>query len=112
MWEGEEGEEATGSRQAAAPPPSHSQTANGKPTYHPRCAKHIHDEYPPACGGCGQAREAAKASAQTAEEREAERRGRIRDAIDACPDCDPWGRLDDLSDCPQHPNFRVIAMNA
>ena len=48
----------------------------------------------------------------TAEEREAERRSQIRAAIDACQDCDPWGRLDDLSACPQHLNFRVIAMSA
>ncbi|WP_304117256.1 hypothetical protein [Mycolicibacterium bacteremicum] len=110
--EGEEGGEAAGSRQAAAPPTSSSQTANGKPTFHPRCADHIHDEFPPKCHGCGEARRAAEASARTAEEREAERRGQIRDAIDACQDCDPWGRLDDLSDCPQHLNFRVIAMSA
>lgn len=101
-------------RDTAPPPspPSSSQPANGKPIYHPRCAKHIHDEFPPGCHGCGEARQAAEASARTAEEREAERRGEIRDAIDACQDCDPWGRLDDLSDCPQHLNFRVIAMSA
>lgn len=99
-----------GGRSATAPPSS--QSANGKQTFHPRCPKHIHDEYPPACGGCGQAREASKASAQTAQEREAQRRNQIRDAIDACGDCDQVGRLDDLSDCPKHPNFRMIAMSA
>lgn len=30
----------------------------------------------------------------------------VRTAIDACGDCDPYGRLDDLSDCGRHPNFR------
>lgn len=30
----------------------------------------------------------------------------VRSAIDACPDCDAVGRLDDLTDCPKHPNFR------
>jgi hypothetical protein len=29
-----------------------------------------------------------------------------RAAIDNCPDCDQYGRLDDLTDCPRHPNFR------
>ncbi|BBY67558.1 hypothetical protein [Mycolicibacterium helvum] len=95
----------------SAAPPS-LQSANGKPTYSPRCPKHIHDENPPACGGCGRAREASKASAQTAQEREAQRRNQIRDAIDACGDCDQVGRLDDLSDCPKHPNFRMIAVSA
>ncbi|BBY48381.1 hypothetical protein MARA_18490 [Mycolicibacterium arabiense] len=101
------GGEAAGSRQAAVPPPSSSLPANGKPTYHPRCAKHIHDETAPGCYGCKEAREAAEASAQTAEEREAERRGQIRDAIDSCRHCDPWARLDDLTDCPHHENFRT-----
>lgn len=110
--EEKEEREAAGSRQAAAQPPPPSQPANGKPIYHPRCADHIHDEIAPACYGCKEARQAAEASARTAEKREAERRGQIRAAIDACPDCDPWGRLDDLSDCPQHLNFRVIAMSA
>lgn len=30
----------------------------------------------------------------------------IREAIDACDECDTYGRLDDLTDCPRHPNFR------
>lgn len=34
------------------------------------------------------------------------RRAAIRAAIDDCPDCDSFGRLNDLSDCPKHPNFR------
>jgi hypothetical protein len=29
-----------------------------------------------------------------------------RAAIDDCTDCDAYGRLDDLTDCPKHPNFR------
>ena len=93
---------------AAAPPPADSQTANGKPVYRPRCPDHIHDEFPPACGGCRRAREAAKIAADSAEERETEARAKIRAAIDECRHCDQYGRLDDLSDCPQHPNFRAI----
>jgi hypothetical protein len=30
----------------------------------------------------------------------------IRPAIDACRDCDIYGRLDDQTDCPNHGNFR------
>lgn len=30
----------------------------------------------------------------------------IRTAIDDCDACDQFGRLDDLSNCPKHPNFR------
>lgn len=104
--------EAAGSRQAAAPLLSTSQSGNGKPTYTPRCPKHIHIEHPPACHGCGEARAAAKAAAESAEEREAAERNRIRDAIDRCRECDQYGRLDDLTDCPKHPNFRVIPVVA
>lgn len=90
---------------SAAPPPS-SQSADGKQTFRPRCPKHIHDENPPSCHGCGEAREAAKAAAKAAEQRDAAERARIRAAIDGCRECDQYGRLDDLNDCPKHPNFR------
>lgn len=30
----------------------------------------------------------------------------VHNAIAGCPDCDDYGRLDDLSDCPKHGNFR------
>lgn len=104
-------EELEEGERSAAPPLS-GQSANGKPTYHPRCAKHIHTERPPKCGGCGDAREAAKAAATVAEQREADQRARTRAAIDRCRDCDQYGRLDDLSDCPKHLNFRAITVNA
>ena len=31
----------------------------------------------------------------------------IRWLIEHCDDCDDIGRLDDLSDCPKHTNFRL-----
>ena len=42
------------------------------------------------------------------QEIEADRRYRvaITRAIDNCGDCDQYGRLDDLSDCPRHDNHR------
>lgn len=36
----------------------------------------------------------------------------IRSAIDRCPDCDQYGRTDDLTDCPKHPNFRTAQASA
>ena len=40
-------------------------------------------------------------------EAEKQRRRAITLAIDGCKDCDQYGRLDDLSDCPQHDNHRT-----
>ncbi len=34
-------------------------------------------------------------------------RATVRDAIDECAFCDQFGRLDNLQDCPRHPNFRT-----
>ncbi|RIS87879.1 hypothetical protein [Mycobacteroides abscessus] len=73
----------------------------------PRCRKHFGVENPPDCPPCGLERERKEAIDKAEAERvEAERRA-IRAAIDSCPNkCDDAGRLDDLSDCPLHPNFR------
>lgn len=65
------------------------------------------------CGDCANARRAFEAweQSQTDRDREAtdavesDRRA-IRAAIDACDNgCDDFGRLDDLTACPKHPNF-------
>ena len=98
-----------GSRPAAAPTPSSQLSANGKPTFHPRCSKHIHAEHPPACVGCKNARIAAEEFAVAEQARADDERRAITHAIDSCPDCDQFGRLDDLKDCPRHPNFRQRA---
>lgn len=87
----EEGGEAAGSHLAAAPALSSLQSANGKPTYHPRCPDHRHVEYPPACGGCRRAREADQVDAVTAEERDAAERAEQRRMRDNCDDCDEAG---------------------
>jgi hypothetical protein len=34
-------------------------------------------------------------------------RAAVRDAIDRCSSCDQFGRLDNLQNCPRHPNFRT-----
>jgi hypothetical protein len=34
-------------------------------------------------------------------------RADVRDAIDRCSSFDQFGRLDNLQDCPRHPNFRT-----
>ncbi|QQG99533.1 hypothetical protein HBE99_24015 [Mycobacteroides chelonae] len=73
----------------------------------PRCRKHFYVEIPPDCRPCGQERERKEAIEEVEAARlEAEHRA-IRAAIDSCPNkCDQAGRLDDLTDCPLHPNFR------
>lgn len=64
------------------------------------------------CGDCANARRVFEAWEQWQADREreateateADRRG-IRQQIDACTDCDDFGRLDDLTPCPNHPTF-------
>lgn len=43
---------------------------------------------------------------QELDDDERRRREAIRRDIDGCRECDDYGRLDDLTDCPMHPNFR------
>lgn len=88
---------------AATPPPAPLLDRLGQP----RCRKHFGVENPPDCPPCGLERERKEALDRFKAERiEAERRA-IRAAIDSCPNkCDDAGRLDDLTDCPLHPNFR------
>lgn len=59
------------------------------------------------CGDCANARTAFKAWQGAEAERDAaaelaaeSAKRHRRKLIDACPDCDDFGRLDDLSDCP------------
>lgn len=71
--------------------------------YGPRCVnpKHIDDPYPPACRGCEQARLAHVAEDEAS-------RTAVSHAVADCSECDDYGRLDDLSDCPRHTNFRQL----
>lgn len=78
-----------------------------------RCPNHIHWDAArrgevPNCRPCGDARKAHEAWQASAAAAEKATRSATRAAIDGCPDCDGAGRLDDLSDCPKHPNFRQI----
>lgn len=75
--------------------------------YGPRCRKHLNVEIPPDCRPCGLERERKEAIDKAEAERIAAEKRAIRAAMDSCPNkCDQAGRLDDLSDCPLHPNFR------
>lgn len=77
----------------------------------PFCDKHPNGTRD-RCGDCANARRAfdawkvdqADREREATEAVEADRRT-IREAIDDCPDCDDFGRLDDLTPCPKHPNF-------
>lgn len=95
---------------AAAPPPTPQETANSEQEtigpYGPRCPDHRDDPDPPSCPGCKRARLAVEARERDTAERAHAEREQIRMAIDDCDLCDEFGRLDDQSDCPEHPNFR------
>jgi len=83
-------------------PPVSPSAANSEP---PRfCPKHMPDGTHLPCTACGRCREHHDAWTRNNEQR----RAAIREAIDACPDCDQYGRdwLDPDVDCPNHPNFR------
>lgn len=103
-----------GGRAGAPPAPAHTDhaLANGKRPpwirgpHGPRCRRHVNDPDPPGCRGCEKAREADKTEREAEQARQDEERARIRRAIDSCRDCDQYGRLDDLRDCPKHPSFR------
>lgn len=75
----------------------------------PRCNRHADAHrypIPPACADCAQVRLQRDKLEEAAADIERARRAQIRQAIDSCPDCDGFGRLDDLSDCNRHANFR------
>lgn len=79
----------------------------------PRCRKHADIEDPGPCGGCGAVKRSYDAALQAYEDEQNARRAAIRAAINACPNCDDFGRLDaDQSDCPKHPNNRRGAASA
>lgn len=62
------------------------------------------------CRACGTARTRHEAWTEEQRQRDEAERSRIRAAIDACSNrCDDFGRLDDFTDCPHHPNFRTGA---
>lgn len=89
----------------------------------PRCLEHVDWDTAtkgrvPNCPDCRDARIAAKAedarnavNADAAAADVAADRAAIRKAIDSCPDCDQIGRLDDLTDCPRHSNFRQFRVS-
>lgn len=89
---------------AAEEPPFHL-AASGKVV----CAKHVGTDGVKPCHDCGRAREAYEADRAATAEGELRHRAAIRAAIDACTRCDDFGRLDDLTDCPAHSNFRRAA---
>jgi hypothetical protein len=76
----------------------------GPPPRH--CPKHMPDGTTDSCPPCGHHRKCREAWDAEFEERRLATRGLIRKAIDDCHDCDQFGKLDDATDCPKHPNFR------
>jgi len=108
-----------------APPNDHAAPITDASTEPPprRCPDHIdwdvHRKGPvPGCGACGDYREAHarwKRRHQEAEEdaiaKAAATRKTISDAIEKCPECDAFGRLDDLTDCPNHRNLRQLRVS-
>jgi hypothetical protein len=73
----------------------------------PRCKRHLNIARPPPCPDCQHVRRTADRAAEERAHRLEAQRTVIRRAIDRCPECDQVGRLDDLTDCPNHPNFRL-----
>lgn len=81
----------------------------------PRCDKHrdpIVFPRPPKCWDCETVRKEREADQLATAERAAAERKRIVELIDNCPNCDDYGRLDDLTDCPRHPNLRQFRAQA
>jgi hypothetical protein len=75
----------------------------------PFCPDHQPHGTTENCPACGRARVAFQADELARKEAEKTARAAIRAAIDNCNDCDAYGRLDDQSDCPKHPNHRQAA---
>jgi len=71
----------------------------------PECSRHKENS-DTGCRACMKRRQWDEAHEQSQRAAAEARATAIRTAIDDCPDCDSAGRLDDLSDCPKHPNFR------
>ena len=100
----------------SAPPTPSTQSANGKAAkwirgpHGPRCWRPEHNvPNPGSCYDCGEARRAAKTEDDQADADARAARAAITRAIDDCADCDAYGRLHDLTDCPRHPNHRQQA---
>lgn len=109
-------EEVGDARASAAPgPPPPEFSSEEEPPFHLTasgkvvCVRHVGTDGVKPCHDCGRAREAYEADCAAEAEHERQHRVAIRAAIDACPRCDDFGRLDDLSDCPGHANFRRAA---
>lgn len=93
-------------RASAAPPPPEIPAEEEQTEPDRYCSKHMPFGTPGNCRDCGTARTEHYAWTQTREAHRQRAAVAIRAAIDACPDCDFVGRLDNLRDCPKHPNFR------
>lgn len=75
----------------------------------PRCERHrdpVIFPRAPKCRDCQNVRESREAAQRAADEEAKAAKAAITRAIDNCPDCDGYGRLDDLTECPRHPNHR------
>lgn len=81
---------------------------DARETPRPQCLRHEENSDDP-CPDCRKRRkwdEAQEAVAADELETKRQQRKALADAIRRCPDCDDYGRLDDLSDCPKHPPLK------
>lgn len=99
--------EGTTAREASDPPPPKTVIPEewlDNPEW-ARCHKHANDDFPPPCGGCAQAREAAERASRT---RAIERQQAIdarRQTITACSLCDDTGQIVGDNGAPLAPSL-------
>lgn len=77
-----------------------------------KCPRHIEDPNPPDCGGCASASREHKrwlADQRKREQAEANQKQSLAQLIRDCPECDDYGRDDDLNPCPLHPTLKETA---
>lgn len=74
-----------------------------------KCPRHIDDPSPPDCGGCAEANRSYKrwvAAERKREQAETKKKQSLAQLIRDCPECDDYGRDDDLNPCPLHPALK------
>lgn len=74
-----------------------------------KCSRHLNDPNPPDCGGCASASREHKrwiAAERKREQAEARQKQSLAQLIRDCPECDDYGRDDDLNPCPLHPALK------
>ncbi|MGD9619818.1 MAG: hypothetical protein AB7G47_04645 [Mycolicibacterium sp.] len=94
-----------GGRAHARPAPTQIHDPGQEPPRY--CPTHMPYGTHEKCGPCGNHRTNHELWTEARQDYTTATRAIIRHAIDNCRDCDQAGRLDNLQDCPKHPNFRT-----